>query len=57
MEKVRGSLPIFISKKLEYLSKKMADEFDRGDVDSAMRTRWIYDCIFCGWFYRRKRDA
>ena len=56
MPKVKGHLPIFISKKLAYLSNKMLDEFDRGDVESAMRTRHIYDAVFCGWFYRRRDD-
>jgi hypothetical protein len=45
---IKGQLPVFIVKKLAYLSNKMIDEFDRGDTESAIRTGRIYDCILSG---------
>lgn len=57
MKKKEGAMPIFISKKLSYLSQKMSAEFDRADIESAMRTRWVYDAVFCGWYYGSGRQG
>ena len=49
MKNIKGQLPVFISKKLEYLSKKMVDEFDAGDVESALRTSHIRESVLRGY--------
>lgn len=44
-----GQLPIFITKKLSYLSKKMQAEYASGDFESARRTEKIYLAVLNGY--------